>query len=42
MSLFPYAFIFCVFAFITMSLVRHGDTKPVSKKTLLENFDVED
>ena len=42
MSLFPYAFIFCVLAFITMSLVRHGDTKPVSKKTLLENFDIDD
>jgi MFS family permease len=40
--LFPYAVAFSVFSFITMSFVKHGDSKPVSKKSLLENFDSED
>ena len=41
-TLFPYAVGFCVLAFITMSQVKHGDSKPVQKKSMLENFDVED
>ncbi len=41
-TLFPYAFLFSVLAFITMSRVKHGDVKPQKKKSLLENFDVED
>ena len=41
-TLFPYSVIFCVLAFITMSMVKHGDSKPVQKKDMLENFDVED
>ena len=40
--LFPYAAIFAALAFVTMFFVKHGDSKPVSKKDLLENFDVED
>ncbi len=40
--LFPYAVVFSVLSFITMSFVKHGDSKPTSKKSLLENFDVED
>lgn len=40
--LFPYAVLFSVLSFITMSLVKHGDQKPVRKGSLLENFDVED
>ncbi len=40
--LFPYAVSFTVLAFITMIFVRHGDSKPQDKKSLLENFDVED
>jgi len=40
--LFPYAVLFSALSFITMSLVKHGDCKPQSKKSLLENFDVED
>ncbi len=40
--LFPYAIVFCVLAFITMSLVRHGDTKPMAKNAILENFAAED
>lgn len=41
-TLFPYSVTFCVLAFITMSQVKHGDSKPVQKKSMLENFDVED
>lgn len=40
--LFPYAVIFSVLSFITMSLVRHGDTKPQKRSSIIENFDVED
>ena len=41
-TLFPYACFFTVAALITMSQVRHGDSKPEAKKSALENFDVED
>ena len=41
-TLFPYAVIFCVLALITMSQVRHGDSKPMQKKDVLENFDIDD
>lgn len=41
-TLFPYSVAFCVLAFITMSQVKHGDSKPMQKKSMLENFDVED
>lgn len=41
-TLFPYAFVFSLLAFVTMTQVRHGDVKPVKKKSVLENFDVED
>ncbi len=40
--LFPYAAIFAGLAFVTMSMVKHGDNRPEKKKTVLENFDVED
>lgn len=40
--LFPYAVIFTVLAFITMCFVKHGDSKPDKKKSVLESFDVED
>ena len=40
--LFPYAVLFSALSFVTMSFVRHGDTKPQKSKSLLENFDVED
>lgn len=40
--LFPFAVAFSVLAFITMMLVRHGDTKPQKKKSLIESFDVDD
>ena len=41
-TLFPYAFVFSVLAFLTMTQVRHGDARPDKKKSLLENFDVDD
>lgn len=41
-TLFPYAFVFSVLAFITMTQVRHGDARPDKRKSLLENFDVDD
>ena len=40
--LFPYAVLFSALSFVTMSLVRHGDCKPIAPKSLIENFDVED
>lgn len=39
--LFPYATVFAVLAFITMMMVRHGDTVSNKKKSLLEHLDVD-
>ncbi len=36
--LFPYAVFFSVASFVTMSLVRHGDSKPASKQAIEEQF----
>ena len=41
-TLFPYACVFSILAFFTMIMVKHGDTKPMAKKSVLENFDVDD
>lgn len=41
-TLFPYSCIFSVLAFFTMLRVKHGDSKPIAKKSMLENFDVDD
>ena len=40
--LFPYAAIFVALAFVTMSLVKHGDAKKLEVKKGLEAFDTED
>lgn len=40
--LFPYALLFSVLAYITMSQVQHGDTRPDRKKSILEHFDAGD
>ena len=40
--LFPYAVCFSALSFITMLFVKHGDTKPITKKSVLESFDVGD
>ena len=39
--LFPYAAIFVALAFVTMNLVRHGDSRPEAKRGL-EAFDTDD
>jgi MFS family permease len=39
--LFPYAAIFVAIAFLTMSLVKHGDSKEIKKKGL-EALDIDD
>lgn len=41
-TLFPYALVFTAVAFFTMLMVKHGDSKPVGKGSMLEYFDVED
>ena len=40
--LFPYSVVFTALAFLTMLQVKHGDAKPVEKKNVLENFDIDD
>ncbi len=40
--LFPYAALFSALSFVTMYFVKHGDVKPQAKKSVLENFDMED
>ena len=37
-TLFPYAVIFSVAAFVTMSFVRHGDYKPEFQNAVMENI----
>ncbi len=41
-TLFPYAAVFSVLAFITMCMVKHGDAKPVKPASKLEAYDTED
>lgn len=41
-TLFPYAFIFSGLAFVTMLMVKHGDSRPDKKDKILENYDVDD
>ena len=41
-TLFPYSVCFMLLAFLTMSFVRHGDSKPEAKGSLLEHFDAGD
>ena len=41
-TLFPYALVFSLLSFLTMTQVKHGDVKPEKKKSALENFDVDD
>lgn len=40
-TLFPYSVVFSILSLITMSFVKHGDSKP-EKKPVLENFDIDD
>ncbi len=41
-TLFPYALVFSLLAFLTMTQVHHGDARPDKKQSVLENFDVDD
>ncbi len=41
-SLFPYAAVFAGLAFFTMLMVKHGDSRPGVKQSVLESLDVED
>ena len=41
LPLFPYACVCVALAFITMVFVKHGDSKPVKSKSVLESFDVD-
>ena len=42
LPLFPYASICVALAFVTMFFVKHGDSKPAPKASILENLDVDD
>lgn len=41
-TLFPYAMVFSLLAFLTMTQVKHGDAKPQKKESILDNYDIED
>ena len=41
-TLFPYAVFFSALAFLTMLMVKHGDSRPEKRQSMLENFDVDD
>lgn len=41
-TLFPYAVVFSIASFSTMLMVKHGDSKPIKKRDLIENFDTAD
>lgn len=41
-TLFPYALIFSLLSLCTMVFVKHGDSKPIQKGDLIENFDLDD
>jgi MFS family permease len=41
LPLFPYACACVCLAFITMVFVKHGDSKPIKKGSVIENFDVD-
>ncbi len=41
LPLFPYACVCVCLAFVTMLLVKHGDSKPIKNNSVLESFDVD-
>lgn len=41
-TLFPYSVFFSVMAFFTMLMVKHGDSRPEKRGSVLENFNVDD
>lgn len=40
-SLFPYSIVFCIFAFVTMQFVKHGDSKPIPKHVVEDLMEVD-
>ncbi len=41
-TLFPYALLFSIASLCTMLQVKHGDSRPVRRKDMMENFDTPD
>lgn len=41
LPLFVYATVFVILSFVTMLFVKHGDSKPTPKKSILESLDVD-
>ncbi len=41
-TLFPYALLFSIASLVTMLQVRHGDSRPIRKKDMMESFDTPD
>ena len=41
-TFFTFGAIFVAFSFVTMFFVKHGDAKPIAKKSALESLDVDD
>lgn len=41
-TLFPYSVVFSLLSLLTMSFVKHGDSKPEKKTSKLEHFDFDD
>ncbi len=41
-TLFPYAVVFSIASLCTMLFVMHGDSRPMRKKDMVDNFDVPD
>ncbi len=41
-TFFTFGAVFVAFSFVTMFFVKHGDAKPLAKKSALENLDVDD
>ena len=39
---FTFGAVFVLFSFVTMFFVKHGDAKPLVKKSALENLDIDD
>ncbi len=40
-TFFAFGTVFVVFSFVTMFFVKHGDAKPVAKKSVLEHLDID-
>lgn len=41
-TLFPYSLVFSLLSLCTMIFVKHGDSKPPKKQSIIDNYDIED